>query len=290
MPYVNIPETGLDASIATQVGKLRGQFETTVQSTLDSIKGDLKNGCPSPQQLQSLKDRLNSIKELSANIADRLNRIGRIVPPLDKGSRAILTVVPILKALPIPGLALTAGATSTFADLLHLIKEFGTQLKTSKETIESLLGQANSLNDLLNQAAELSSRVDIILEFCALAAEAGIELDPEGIDKIASGTQGEAAQYINSFNNQLGTNLEAENKLKEDLTEDEGEEQYVGPDGTVYNIRIVQVSSDFTRAPRRQAVAETEAGIKKFESDASFSSSIEVLKRQVKFRIDNSQV
>lgn len=290
MPYVNIPETGLDASIATQVGKLKGQFETTVQSTIESIKGDLKNGCPSPQQLQNLKNKLNSIKELSANISERLNRIGRIVPPLDRGSTAILTLVPFLKALPIPGLALTAGVTSTFSDLLHLAKELGTQLRTSKETIESLLNQANSLNDILNQAADLSSRVDTILEFCALAEKAGIELDAECINKIASGTDGEAARCIYDFNNLLGTNLELEDELKEELTDNTGTELYTGPDGTVYAITIIQVPSEFTRAPRRQAVAKTQQGVKKFESDASFSSSVDVLKRQVKFRIDNSQV
>jgi len=290
MPYVNIPETGLDASIAQQIGKLKGEFESRVQSTLESIKGDLQDGCPSAQQLENLKNKLNSLNELSTNIADRLARIGRIVPPLRVGSQGILTVVPILKALPIPGLVLTAGATSTFSDILHLVKEFGTQLNTSATSIDSLLSQAGSLNNLLTQAAELSSRVDIILQFCGLAEQAGIELPAECIALIASGTQGEAAQCINDFNNLLGTNLEAENNLKDELTDDTGTEFYTGPDGTVYAITITQVPSEFTRAPRRQAIAKNDQGVKKFESDASFSSSVDVLKRQVKFRIDNSQV
>lgn len=290
MPYVNIPETRLDASIARQIGKLKGEFESRVQSTLTAITADLQDGCPSAEQLQNLKNKLNSLNELSTNIADRLARIRRIVPPLRIGSRTILTIVKVLKGLPIPGLVLTAGITSTFSDLLHLIKEFGTQLSTSATSIDSLLTQAGSLNNLLTQAAELSARVDIILQFCGLAEQAGIELSAERIAIIASGTPGEAAQSINDFNNLLGTNLEAENNLKDELTDDTGTEFYTGPDGTVYAITIIQVSSEFTRAPRRQAIAKNEQGIKKFESDASFSSSVDVLKRQVKFRIDNSQV
>jgi hypothetical protein len=290
MPYVNIPETGLESSIARQIGKLKGEFQGRVQSTLASITEDLKDGCPSAQELESITNKLNSIKELSANIAERLNRISKLIPPLKTGSQAILTVVPILKALPIPGLALTAGVTSTFSDVLHLVKEFGTQLNTSATSIESLLTQASSLNELLKQAGDLSSRVDIILQFCGLADQAGIELPAECISIIATGTPAEAAQCIRDFNNLLGTNLEGEDNLKEQLSDDSGVELYTGPDGTVYGIRIIQVPSDFTRAPRRQAIAENPDGIKKFESDASFSSSVDVLKRQVKFRIDNSQV
>lgn len=293
MPYVNIPETGLDASIAQQIGKLKGQFQSKVQETLGSIQSELQNGCPSPEQLQSIINRLNSVKDLSTNISSRLNRIRKLIGPLRTGSSAILSVVTLLKGLPIPGIALTAGVTSTFSDLLHLAKEFGTQLNTSATSIESLLNQTEALNNLLRQASELSAKVDLILEFCSLSNETGQDLPAECIDAIANGTTEEAAKCISDLNNILGSNLEAENKLKATLGTglvDQGLENYTGPDGTVYTIRVIEVSSNYTRAPKRQAIAENEQGVKKFESDASFSSSVGVLKRQVKFRIDNSQV
>ena len=293
MPYVNIPETGLEGSIATQIGKMRGQFETTVSSTLDSVKRDLKNGCPTEAQADSVKTKIDSIKDLSVNITDKLNRFQRLTVPLGKASEGILSVVPVLKSLPIPGIALTAGITSTFSDLLHLLKEFGTRLKTSKESIESLVNQAGSLTGVLDQAADLSSRADVVFQFCSLSEETGVELNEEDINKIINGTQGEAALSIQNLNNLLGSNVEAENKLKDNLSSqvvDQGIETYVGPDGTVYSLRIIEVVSELTRAPQFQAIAENSQGIKRFESDKSFSSKPDILKKQLKFNIDNSQV
>lgn len=293
MPYVNIPETNLDASIATQIGKLKGQFETTVQTNLDSIKEDLKDGCPTPTQAESVKTRINSIKELSVNVTDRLNRFKKISSPLSVASKAILTVIPVLKGLPIPGLALTAGVTSTFSDLLHLVKEFGTQLKTSSDSITSLVNQTGALTNVLKQASDLSSRVDIVFQFCALSEESEIELNREDLNKIISGTPGEVANSIRNLNNVLGTNIQVENSVKaaaEQQAFNQQPETYTGPDGTVYTLKIVETPSDFTRAIQFQAIAENRNGVRKFESEKSFSSNPDILKRQLKFNIDNSQV
>ena len=286
MAFLNIPESGLSTSIATQIGKLKGEFETKVGSSLNSIQEKLKDGCPSDAELENIKNQLDNISELSNNIAERLNRYRSIIPPLKQGAGALSGIVTVLKGLPIPGLALTAGVTTTFSDILTLVKEFSTQLKNSATTIEGLLAQADSLNQILKSAEQVSKKVDIALQFCALADG---DLPAECIDSIVNGTPEEAAQCINDFNKRLGSNLQNENKLKEESTTDD-EERYTGPDGTEYIVRIIQVDSEFTRAPKRQAIAETLQGIIRYRSDSSFSSSVGVLKRQVKFRIDNSQV
>ena len=286
MAFLNIPESGLSTSIATQIGKLKGEFETKVGSSLNSIQEKLKDGCPSDAELENIKNQLDNISELSNNIAERLNRYRSIIPPLKQGAGALSSVVKVLKGLPIPGLALTAGVTTTFSDILTLVKEFSTQLKNSATTIEGLLAQADSLNQILKSAEQVSKKVDIALQFCALADG---DLPAECIDKIVNGTEEEAAQCIADFNKRLGSNLQNEDKLKEEVASVE-DERYTGPDGREYIIRIIQVISEYTRAPKRQAVAETLQGVIKFKSDSSFSSSIDVLKRQVKFRIDNSQV
>ena len=57
-----------------------------------------------------------------------------------------------------------------------------------------------------------------------------------------------------------------------------------------FNLRIVLVESDFTRAPKRKAIAIDNSGKTKFESAKSFASSTKVLEEEVKFLIDNSQV
>ena len=200
MAFLNIPESGLSTSIATQIGKLKGEFETKVGSSLNSIQEKLKDGCPSNAELENIKNQLDNISELSNNIAERLNRYRSIIPPLKQGAGALSGVVTVLKGLPIPGLALTAGVTTTFSDILTLVKEFSTQLKNSATTIEGLLAQADSLNQTLKFAEQISKKVDIALQFCALADG---DLPAECIDSIVNGTPEEAAQCIMTLTRDL---------------------------------------------------------------------------------------
>lgn len=299
MPYVNIPPSTLDSAMARIIGKLKGEFNSKIQKALNNLKNQFTDGCPSTEQIENIKSQLDSIKNLSTSIRDRLERIRKLIQPLRNGSNAILAAVKVIKALPIPGLALTAGVTSTFSDLLHLVKEFGTQLKTSATSIESLLNQTDSLTRVIDQASQLAQRIDTALELCLLGSESGTELPAEYINKIVNGTPEEAIKYINDLNRLLNSKVGTQNldSISQDLadqantnTENQGSEFYTGSDGNSYEIKIRQVESDFTKAPRRQAVALSSTGRVVAESQKSFSSSTEVLKQEVKFRLDNLQV
>jgi len=299
MPYVNIPETGLDSSIARLIGKLKGEFTNRIQKGLQNIKQQFSSGCPSQQQLENIITQLDSLKRLGTDISDRLNRIRKLIKPLKDGATAITTTVTVLKALPIPGLALTAGVTTTFSDLLHLVKEFGTQLKTSATSIESLLDQTNILSNLVREAENTTQKIETALEFCQLSNQTGLELPAECINKIVNGSKEEVNKCISDLNrlldSQVGSNTLTQavdsitNSQNQEIT-NEGREAYTASNGISYEIVIKQIQSDFTKAPKRQAIALAPGGKIIATSDKSFSSSIEVLKRQVKFRIDNSQV
>ena len=299
MPYVNIPETGLDSSIARLIGKLKGEFTNRIQKGLQNIKQQFSSGCPSQQQLENIITQLDNLKRLGTDISDRLNRIRKLIKPLKDGATAITTTVTVLKALPIPGLALTAGVTTTFSDLLHLVKEFGTQLKTSATSIESLLDQTNILSNLVREAENTTQKIETALEFCQLSNQTGLELPAECINKIVNGSREEVNKCISDLNrlldSQVGSNTLTQavdsiaNSQNQEIT-NEGREAYTASNGISYEIVIKQIQSDFTKAPKRQAIALAPGGKIIATSDKSFSSSIEVLKRQVKFRIDNSQV
>lgn len=279
MPYVNIPETGLDASIAGQIGKIKGTFESRINTTLVEVENSFKEKCPTPEELKNITNKLNSVRQLSLNIQDRLLRFSKLTRPLDAGSTAILAAVPILKALPIPGIALTAGATTTFSDILHLLKEFGTQLKTSSTIINSLLSQTSTLDSLLKKATEVIGRVETALEFCQLCNEAGEECTGNIFEKTPQDISQNQVQSISSLEN-----------LRDSSVDNQSQEFFTGPDGTRYTIKIIKVESNFGRAPFSQAVAELSNGKIAFRSGESFASSPEVLKNEVKFKINNSQV
>lgn len=67
----------------------------------------------------------------------------------------------------------------------------------------------------------------------------------------------------------------------------DGDFYHTGPDGQVYKLEIINDPDSPDIAPRRFAIATTPSGIVKFKGPKSFSSSTEVLLKEIKFRIDN---
>jgi len=286
MPYLNIPENTLGPSISKLIGSLRGTFESDVSSNVNTLGNSFRQGCPNNQQKALLNTKLNNIKETSVNVSDRLNRFRKIPPPLKSTSRAILALVGAIKFIPFPPFF----PGGKIADVLNLVKELGIQLRSTATSIEIGLTQAGNLETLLKRAANISEKIDTALELCELAEQSGIGLPPNLINNLVNGTDSESAYALQELNKIVGRDKKSgqpDTRLK--IPADSAE-QYFGPDGETYAIEIVQVQSDFTRAPRRQAIAKNKEGVIKFESSKSFSSSIDVLKREVKFRIDNSQV
>lgn len=285
MPYLNIPESGLGPSVSKLIGRLRGTFESDISSNLETLGDSFKNGCPNDQQKTVLLNKLNNIKRTSVDITDRLNRFRRIPTPLKNSSRGILRLVGALKLIPFPPF-FPGGKIS---DVMNLIKELGVQLRSTAESIELSLNQAGGLEEILKRTANISEKIDTALELCELASPSGTELPSNLIDSLVNGTDSESSSALNQLNRIVGRNPTV-GQNRPILTTPSLSEEYIGPDGKVYLITVIEVQSDFTRAPRRQAIAKNKEGIKKFESSKSFSSSIDVLKREVKFRIDNSQV
>jgi len=282
MPYVNIPESNLAPLLATQVGKLEGIFSSKVEKSLNNIEKAFEKGCPNEQQIQNISNQLQAIKELSVGITDRLNKIKALTGPLRKNAKAIGVGATVLKALPIPGLSLTAGATTTFSDTLHTVKEFSTQLITTADSIDTVISQTENLKSLLQKAANFIERVETALEFCKLCKENGGSCSEECIKTIVTGTEEQAQECINSLNESLGSesNLLTAQPLEETINTTP--ESYKG-----YTIRIVEVPSDYTKAVLRQAVAENKNGVVEFRGNKSFSSSTDILKKEIKFYIDS---
>ena len=276
MPYQNIPETGLDASIAKLISKLRVDFIVSIDENLNDISNIVCKGCPDTKDLQKIIRKLNNIKLTSTNISNRLSRFKKLPVPLINVSRAISATVKILKKVPFPPFF----PGGVVADALTLVKEISVQLKTSAESINLSLSQAADLEAIQQKAADITQRIDTILELCELAKKANVELPPDQICDFVKKNSGNALNKLNKLVDLPEVEIELEA-----IPEEVDPEEYKG-----YIIKVVDVPSDFTKAPRRRAIAVNEDGITEFVSDKSFSSSVDVLKQQVKFRIDNSQV
>jgi len=62
---------------------------------------------------------------------------------------------------------------------------------------------------------------------------------------------------------------------------------HTGPNGTIYNLEIITDEKSPKIAPRRFAIAKDPSGVVVLKGAKSFSSSIDVLLDEIKFRIDN---
>lgn len=291
MPYQTIPDVPTEANVSKLIGRLRANFTNNIGKNLDSLEQIFQSGCPDQLQSEKTINVLNNIKSISVDTTDRLSRIKRIPSPLNVAGKTLVTVAKGLKFIPFPPFFPGAKVSSAITTL----QEFGTQLKSTATSIELALSTTVDLDNLLKRASNLGERVDIALESCQLASNQGSTINPEVLSQLVSGTNSESSRALREVNTLLGRDSRTGGDGTGGTgtggaTVGLGREQYVGPDGTVYTLEVIQVKSDFTRAPRRQAIAKNTEELVKFESSKSFSSSVDVLKREVKFRIDNSQV
>jgi hypothetical protein len=299
MPYQTIPDVPTEANVSKLIGRLRANFVGSIEKNLDSLEQIFQSGCPDQLQSQKAINILNNIKSISVETTDRLSRFKKIPRPLTAAGKTLVRVAKGLKFIPFPPFFPGAKVSSA----ITTVQELGTQLRTTATSIELALSTTVDLDNLLKRAANVGERVDIALECCQLASNRGITIPSDLLYQLVSGTDSESSKALIEINKLLGLDNGTGGtgtggtetggsgaRTGGSSLDGLGREFYTGPDGTVYTLEVIQVTSDFTRAPRRQAIAKNREGVKKFESSKSFSSSVDVLKREVKFRIDNSQV
>ena len=78
--------------------------------------------------------------------------------------------------------------------------------------------------------------------------------------------------------------------FNEDSDEDKANDdkfKHTGPNGIVYDLEILHDPNSPSIAPRRFAIAKNPAGVAVLKGPKSFSSSVDILLDEIKFRIDN---
>jgi hypothetical protein len=133
---------------------------------------------------------------------------------------------------------------------------------------------------------DLGMPLDEALQKTNLTLDEGLEVK-QRLSETASTTQLPPEPPI-PISTESTVSPEAGVFLVEDFVRKEQKvEDYIGPDGTYYEI-LIQVTDTSKVAPRRRAVARDAGKVVRFRSDESFSSSVQVLAKEVKFKIDNN--
>jgi len=119
------------------------------------------------------------------------------------------------------------------------------------------------------------------------------------LNKFDNDSERANAQLLDSLTKLEGSNLP--DNIKKDLKDildsfknisdntvsSDGRFFHTGPDGVVYELKIIVDPLSPRIAPRRFAVAINPEGVQLYKGAKSFSSSIDVLLDEIKFRIDN---
>ena len=270
MAYLNIPEDQLSNIVATVLGQARAEIDVELRSRVDVFvndftersSNDLLDSCPPINVLEGYIKQIDRIKSSINNIRRRISKITELRQRLSSVQRPLNVGVNVLLRLPIPSRFLTAGIQNTFSDTLNLLKELNNSLSSNVSLISSSTEAVNNQIDNLEQTI---NSVDALVQACIQSLQDGelSEEEERAIKELLKGVRGEsdsAGDVTFPIN-------------------------YTASDGTPFVFEI-QITEPDNVAPRRRAVAKDSFGVIRAIGEQSFSSSTEILVRELEFKIE----
>lgn len=326
MPFINIPESKLPASIASQVGKLQGLLSSKVTDTTNKIINDLSSNDSLPlDKLNKLTNVQNRLTKSIGKVSKRLDRIRRLPNRLRGPVSGLKSAINVIKSLPIPqavppGVGLPINITTKYSDLLITLKESVKQIDENITAINSILevptkellklqkrisglniglvlGKAETKLGSLLEGGEVNNEIlvkagladsDGFLEFAKLRPNFIKNMDDENFENISN--------KVDLLNRKLQASPDIAESIKKDFEKllvfipfeeknnRENQAKYFHK-GLILSIEEDPNSPSI--AKRHYAVAKNTRGEVKFKGPSSFSSDIDVLLDELKFKIDN---
>jgi len=262
-----------EGKLAEIAATLLAEAETyAVNYAKDKIDEEIEkflDQCPPPAVLQSIQRSINAIEKVEQGYNRRIRIVSSIPKKLDKPIKAGKIVIDILTHVLMAKLMATGTPPGPqggflFAERVGKILSQASKLENAKKIIYTLEDEKENIGGLLDDTSSVFDpiktkldRLKTLLERCALDSN----LTKEERDKILN------------------------NKLKADDTSDR--EDFLSESGRVYEIDIIDVSDNKIDVPRRQAIAKDFRGIVVLRGQPSFASDPQVLKNELKFRINN---
>lgn len=180
MAYVHLPDSPMAGGIAKIIGKLQGKISAGALKQTSDIANKLRvSGCPTPDQLNRLKQKSQNLNSNIAKIDRRLDKFRRLPKKLKTPVNALKKIIKVIKLLPIPqsvppGFGLPINLTVKYSDILVLLQEFIQQIDEIIVSIETALDvPASSLSGINN----ILSRTDSAITACQVSSELQKELD-----------------------------------------------------------------------------------------------------------------
>ena len=245
----------------------------------DAIANDIiakfELGCPPKGELERIIQQKNTITNALSQVSGVINTITKIGTTLDDILTGLNIAVNVIKFLPLPlppfSPALLATGPAVAVDVL------GDLVKAGKGAVKIIPDALKQIADGINKLIEKLSTIDGLLNPCL--AEAGLD---------GSISSDDLSNLLNStgVNSDTDANKETEAELLAKL-------QPNADPGLFYKGYKLEIQNDpqneFSFASRRIKGTEGISGFKIYNQpnqSYSYSSSVEVLIEEIKFRID----
>lgn len=139
------------------------QQDPSIEVLVASVGDGTLNTTPNQNRLALVQKALQSYRAIFNSFKARLETLKRTPNNLAQASLTLSAAGTAIKLLPIPGLTLTAGATSTFSGKLSDIRAKGRDLLDAAQTADSLL-EDNDLNEVDVELRAREERLNLLLE------------------------------------------------------------------------------------------------------------------------------
>ena len=248
--------------VAEVLGRITGMFITKIISYLNKLIQQLTlETCPPWEKVQALLQVRDNIIRIILKIQRRLTSLQGLLNVLTSIVGTIKVIVALLKLIPLPNLFTTVGVTSVYANSLANACKLAEDIEKEVKAIRLLIAGTNGQ---LTRMVGLLERVDIEIGTC---------IAEENTSRIHNGQLPiELTGLPFASESAMGT-----------LS---GPQTYLS-NGARYTIEVINDPQSPEIAQRRQAVARDNEGIIVLRGPKSFSSSVDVLLDEIKFRIDN---
>jgi len=256
-----------------------------IRTTINKIENTLNKNIQTKNQLQnslsSIQQPLNSIE----GISDTLN-------PLISGLK---TAVTIIKTLPLPtsvppGVGIPVNIINGFSDgldtLSQVISKFEGSLEVIPQSLEQIRNLINPIITKLNGLDAIFEKITILIIFIKILLDYSPNVSQAQINNLTQQTSNNLLNSLDEPLNQIATpnrNNNLPNRLKPNSNNPiiykgfKLEIQYNPKNNFNFPSRRIKAFNDQTK----QVVYNTE------KKEYSFSSSVEVLKKETEFRIDD---
>lgn len=230
----------------------------------------VQEACPPVPDIEQTFRKLDTIENITNNTVLKVDAFNRVVEPLEAAGRAAQAAQEVISHFGLPvAIPITPPPGSPLFSLPQGILATQAKLNTwLNSTVNTLQDEAAGVITVVSGAKArfqpILDKIEIVrnlTEGCATNPNLSLEQRQSIIEGLKTDTKSLANNTATSYVSKTN--------------------------GNTYTLEIITDPNSPQTAPRRQAVAKDLRGVVVLKGPLSFSSSAEVLLKELKFRIDN---